>query len=73
MSCVMMLWKPVRPPIRRVGRKMFNCVGFEDLHWCTVRVSCWRANNQAIQKIGVAKAIQTFFSKCSDRCFDGIR
>ena len=31
----------------------------------------WRANNQAIQKIGVAKAIQTIFSKCSDRCFDG--
>ena len=31
----------------------------------------WRANNQAIQKICVAKAIQTNFSECSDRRFDG--
>ena len=31
----------------------------------------WRANNQDIQKIGVAKAIQTIFLKCSDRWFDG--
>ena len=29
-------------------------------------------DDQAIQKIGVAKAIEAICSKCPDRCFDGI-
>ena len=32
----------------------------------------WRGGNRAIQKISVTRVIQTIFSKCSDRCFDGI-